>query len=1601
MKIHSSAYLILFGFVVSVLATAAFSAGSCSASSGTGNPRSEQAACNASQPASQSRNNEPDVAAGNPINIITGNKYQREVDLIALPGELGIEVIRHYNSLATHETGHVGKGWRLSYETELRPSENSIELIQADGAKLLFRCADQVCKTGNYAQGIISVNRKRDSAPSYTWRWLAGIDAGRLLHFDKRGLLQSIHSKTGASLTIERSSEGKIVRIIDPLARQLIFHYPSPAELKAQPLKFDGVSAIETPVGRINFQYGSPTPQGISTEHTDRTVQINSRPFSAAYVLRQSNLITAQFTPLLNKLAPPNKKNYEPLAAKEYRYESTYEGQHAHLTGIVLKGQRQTTYMYDAAGLAILSTRGEPAKLRVDSSGALVIPKQLADGTGIEQVVLQRNRQGETLLINSLGKETVYKHALIAGAPRLVSVRGPGCSSCSASDMRYQYDTKGRLTHHIQLSADGLDLQAQVTTYDSNDRPIKTERHQSPPKTQGSSVELIKRFEYANSDPAALHLPVAIIAKSRVSGKEKVQKLKYSDEGLLTEISEEGYSPLQPNSAQRRIKKMQYVKVHNQWVLASIDGPLNNGPLNSPSDSDITLFKYEKQIPLLTQIVAPGGFETSFNYDVAGRLNQQNSNDRFRETQTTISYASAGAVANEVATMDQVAWLLQTSLVGEHSQRIASSEKKINVLTRKFNAAQLIETTDAAGRTINFQYGKTARPYGFSDAQGHRSEERLNAESQLLRSALFMPNESHPHRASYVQYDDYGRAIHRLSADGQVESWRYNVAHRLATYISGDHTAHHFTQNAFAHLTADQSADGQLRINIEPKANLGLDQWDDFGQKVFTYLPDHGNRHHKFDAAGRLQQTTQIDGSNVSYEWDPANRLTKKIIIGSGGEQTSVRFSYQGRLIDSVEDAEQTTRFEQDALGRTVAETTLIAALQGQAAAGFRTETSYNEQGLVIARRLADGRLLHLNRSSVTQGAGVTALSLQSTWAIRLSNLFPAAAKWLGMSPIATQIATHAFDGLTSLRLGNNVKIKKEFDLAGRVAVINDGTLGDQVFNYGVGPKIQSIQTNGAIGQTKISFAYTGFGQLKPPPERVSFTNSKRPIQDNRGRVINDAQFSYTYTAHGQIATVSHLPSGALVAEYRYNGLKQRVSKTVYRDGTVQKYYYLWRDEKLVAEIDSNGQVVAQYLYMIEATKLATPIAKLYAHKTLYIHSDHRATPIAMTNDQQKIVWQKDANTANEETLNIRFPGQYYDQETGLHDNWHRSFNPATGSYLQPDPLGYPDGPNAYLYASGDPINKVDVKGLYETDVHYYMTYFLARMAGISAAESYTIALAAQYIDDNPDTWPVDDNNRFVNMSSPAASTRLEYYHFTTTSPHWFSGINYDPPRTTGELAYYALTRQEAYSYIVRRYKNPANAQIAKLAGYASSADNRCRKAQFFGEYLHAFEDTFAHRDKLNAPIDTNRGAGHAYYGHAPDKTYNHIGAASISLGEFGPWTQNEARTLQMEFEVFGKMRAAYSSTGRNVRTNSEIRFRDFGSFLEDWNRTQDNQDKVLQINDKLADFGFGPVPAYDRICAESKRKEYIGGLKQNLYSGTILPVRAAPAGTAAASCGG
>jgi RHS repeat-associated protein len=100
-----------------------------------------------------------------------------------------------------------------------------------------------------------------------------------------------------------------------------------------------------------------------------------------------------------------------------------------------------------------------------------------------------------------------------------------------------------------------------------------------------------------------------------------------------------------------------------------------------------------------------------------------------------------------------------------------------------------------------------------------------------------------------------------------------------------------------------------------------------------------------------------------------------------------------------------------------------------------------------------------------------------------------------------------------------------------------------------------------------------------------------------------------------------------------------------------------------------------------------------------YIHADHLATPKILTDQDQKVVWRADSTPFGESTtngkvtFNLRFPGQYYDQETGYHYNYYRYYDPDTGRYISSDPIGLRGGLNTYAYVDNNPLKFIDPEG--------------------------------------------------------------------------------------------------------------------------------------------------------------------------------------------------------------------------------------------------------------------------------------------------------------------
>ena len=102
-----------------------------------------------------------------------------------------------------------------------------------------------------------------------------------------------------------------------------------------------------------------------------------------------------------------------------------------------------------------------------------------------------------------------------------------------------------------------------------------------------------------------------------------------------------------------------------------------------------------------------------------------------------------------------------------------------------------------------------------------------------------------------------------------------------------------------------------------------------------------------------------------------------------------------------------------------------------------------------------------------------------------------------------------------------------------------------------------------------------------------------------------------------------------------------------------------------------------------------------------YYHNDHLGTPRRLSDATGNVVWSADYEpfgnvqvTVNTVSNNLRFPGQYFDQETGLHYNYFRYYSPDIGRYLRSDPLGLLADFNTYLYAAGNPVRFTDPEGL-------------------------------------------------------------------------------------------------------------------------------------------------------------------------------------------------------------------------------------------------------------------------------------------------------------------
>ncbi|WP_281280164.1 RHS repeat-associated core domain-containing protein [Panacagrimonas perspica] len=145
---------------------------------------------------------------GNPIHVVTGNKYQREVD-VALPA-LHLAFVRHYNSRSSHR-GALGSSWTHGFDLRLSDRGDHLVLWQADGRRIDFPLDrdDQGVRRfrpSQYGDGLFTADRG-----GYEWHWRDRT----VLGFDRNRRLRQIRDDQGRTLRLVRDAGGHLLRLVN------------------------------------------------------------------------------------------------------------------------------------------------------------------------------------------------------------------------------------------------------------------------------------------------------------------------------------------------------------------------------------------------------------------------------------------------------------------------------------------------------------------------------------------------------------------------------------------------------------------------------------------------------------------------------------------------------------------------------------------------------------------------------------------------------------------------------------------------------------------------------------------------------------------------------------------------------------------------------------------------------------------------------------------------------------------------------------------------------------------------------------------------------------------------------------------------------------------------------------------------------------------------------------------------------------------------------------------------------------------------------------------------------------------------------------------
>ncbi|WP_336113370.1 putative T7SS-secreted protein [Streptomyces sp. PTD9-10] len=697
-----------------------------------------------------------------------------------------------------------------------------------------------------------------------------------------------------------------------------------------------------------------------------------------------------------------------------------------------------------------------------------------------------------------------------------------------------------------------------------------------------------------------------------------------------------------------------------------------------PDGSELRIVRGPSGLPV--EVVGPDGARTTYTYDERG--NRTAVTDPAGHT-THCAYDDAGRLTSV------------TDALGD------TTRVECDV------AGLVVAVTDPSGATTRTERNGLGRPVRVTDPTGGATRLDWNADGWLARR-------TGPGGATESwTYDGEGNCLTHTDAAGGVSSYEYTHFDLPLATTRPDGGRHEFEHDNDLRLTRVTNPQG-LTWSYEYDAVGNIVSETDFDGRTLTY---------RVDPAGRLTERADALGGTISFERDPLGQVLRKNV---DGRVTTYAYDRAGRLLEAVgPDSELRYQYDRrgqvktelvdgqplvhsyDALGRRVRRTTPT---------GHVTSYAYASDGLPLRLTTGGRRVDFTHDAAGRELARVfgDALTMTSAWdeAGRLAAQHVTA----GARAVNSRAYAYRADGHL-LSVSDRLAGTRTFDLdpMGRVTAVHAQGWTERYAYDDAGNQMSASWPDRHPGSEATGErVYSGTSITRAGGVRFEHDALGRVTLRQKTRLSRKPDsWRYEWDTENRLTSVT-TPDGTRW-RYRYDPLGRRTAKQRLADGgesVAEEVRFTW-DGLTLCEQTSHRPDAPHTVALTWDHRDVVPLAQTERILTadtrqeevdrrfFAIATDLVGTPTELVDETGDIAWRTRSTLWGTTAWSrdsgaytpLRFPGQYYDPETGLHYNCFRHYDPETGRYTSPDPLGLAPAPNPVGYVA-NPFAGCDPLGL-------------------------------------------------------------------------------------------------------------------------------------------------------------------------------------------------------------------------------------------------------------------------------------------------------------------